>query len=89
MAELLLDVGQRLALLNQETRVGVPQVVQSNSWELRLLKNPIADPTPQIVAVNLFAVRGCEDPGGQRLPCLEGGSLPRRPKPFEGLGQHE
>ncbi len=44
VAELLLDIGERLPLLDEETRIRVPEVVQADLAEPRLLQQPVEHP---------------------------------------------
>ena len=47
VAELLLDIGKRLPLLDEETRIRVPEVVQADLAEPRLLQQPVEHPAAQ------------------------------------------
>src|SRR4030095_4252514 len=49
--ELVADICDQLALLNQQRRKCVPQIVNANLMEIRLRERRLKHPTPQVVAV--------------------------------------
>lgn len=87
VSELLLHIGERLALLNQETREGVPKVMDANAPELRFLEEPVEHAVPEVVSIHAMPCRREEHAQGHRLPGLEGHAFPRRPETLERLRQ--
>ncbi|RJR29002.1 MAG: hypothetical protein C4576_35850 [Desulfobacteraceae bacterium] len=77
MSELLLDIGRRF-LLGQENRgIGMPEIMESNPTQARLLKALVKDPFAQVVRVEMISLLAAEDQLRHLFPApLQGLFLP-------------
>ncbi|HTM27494.1 MAG TPA: hypothetical protein VL225_19990 [Vicinamibacterales bacterium] len=81
MAEVLLHVDDRLALLQQQRRERVPQVVDANLTEFHLLEDACED-VADVPLLKRRAFQRGEHPRRQRLPLLDP-PFPLQPAPGE------
>src|SRR5207253_11443692 len=88
VVHLFLHVCWRLAVLKEQAREGVPQVVEPHPPQLRLLEQLVEDSVAEIVAVERAAAFRAEDPVRHAAPAiLEGLLLPRALKCSERVRQ--
>ncbi len=59
--ELLLDVIERLALLEQKAGKSVPDIVNAERWQIGFFYDPAEETIPQIVAIGSLALSVRED----------------------------
>jgi hypothetical protein len=76
--ELVSHVSERLAVLNQETGIRVPQIVQTNALHVRVFEEPVENPLTQVIAIEGRAIgregsdRRCDRrPGDQFGECRQ------------------